>query len=101
MGKVQITTKGISKFLKSYTEEKSISEYIWNGFDAEANTINVITAVNTNMEKVEKLEIIDNGIGIEFEKLSSKFMPFYQSEKNIDNNIKTSKVHGKNGLSIK
>lgn len=43
MGKVQITTKGISKFLKAYTEEKSISEYIWNGFDAEADAINIVT----------------------------------------------------------
>lgn len=97
MGKVQITTKGIAKFLKAYTEEKSISEYIWNGFDAEATCIEVITKSN-NIGKIEKVEIKDNGTGIEYEKLSGKFMPFYQSEKGIDNNIKSSKVHGKNGL---
>lgn len=98
MGKIQITTKGISKFLKAYTEEKAISEYIWDGFDAEADIINVITTVN-KMDRVEKVEIVDNGTGIEFEKLSSKFMPFYQSEKSISNNsVKYSKVHGKNGL---
>lgn len=97
MGKVQITTKGISKFLKSYTEEKSISEYVWNGFDAEASIIDIITTSN-NVGKIEKVEIIDNGSGIEFEKLSSKFVPFYQSEKNADNNVKISKVHGRNGL---
>lgn len=51
MGKIQITTKGISKFLKAYTEEKAISEYIWNGFDAEADIINVITTVN-KMDRV-------------------------------------------------
>ena len=45
MGKVQITTKGISKFLKSYTEEKSISEYVWNGFDAEADNVEIITTI--------------------------------------------------------
>lgn len=97
MGKVQITTKGISKFLKAYTEEKSISEYIWNGFDAEADTINVVTTSNS-MGKIDKVEIIDNGTGIEFEKLSSKFVPFYQSEKNTDSSVKMSKIHGKNGL---
>lgn len=97
MGKVQITTEGISKFLKSYTEEKSISEYVWNGFDAEADTINIITSSN-KIGKIDEVKIIDNGTGIEFEKLYSKFMPFYQSEKNTDGNIKTSKVHGKNGL---
>lgn len=97
MGKVQITTKGIAKFLKAYKEEKSISEYIWNGFDAEATCIEVITKSN-NIGKIEKVEIKDNGTGIEYEKLSGKFMPFYQSEKGIDNNIKSSKVHGKNGL---
>ena len=47
MGKVQITTKGIAKFLKAYTEEKSISEYIWNGFDAKANKIE-ITIIRMN-----------------------------------------------------
>lgn len=97
MGKVQITTKGISKFLKSYTEEKSISEYVWNGFDAEADNVEIITTTNS-VDKIEKVEIIDNGAGIEFEKLSSKFSPFYQSEKGTDNTIKTSTVHGKNGL---
>ena len=98
MGKIQITTKGISKFLKAYTEEKAISEYIWNGFDAEADTINVMTTAN-KMERIEKIEIIDNGTGIEYEKLSSKFMLFYQSEKSSSNNgVKYSKIHGKNGL---
>ena len=98
MGKIQITTKGISKFLKSYTEEKAISEYIWNGYDAEADTIKVITTFN-KMDRVEKIEIIDNGTGIEFDKLSSKFMPFYQSEKSTSNNtVKYSKLHGKNGM---
>ncbi len=97
MGKVQITTKGISKFLKSYTEEKSISEYIWNGFDADATTVDVITTSN-DIGKIEKVEIVDNGTGIDFEKLSSKFVPFYQSEKSNNSNIKISKVHGKNGL---
>lgn len=98
MGKIQITTKGISKFLKSYTEEKAISEYIWNGYDAEADTIKVITTFN-KMDRVEQIEIIDNGTGIEFDKLSSKFMPFYQSEKSTSNNtVKYSKLHGKNGM---
>ena len=49
------------------------------------------------LERQKKLKI-DNGSGIEFEKLSSKFVPFYQSEKNADNNVKISKVHGRNGL---
>ncbi len=55
MGKVQITTKGISRFLKSYIEEKSISEYVWNGFDAEASIIDIITTSN-NVGKIEKVE---------------------------------------------
>ena len=58
MGKVQITTKGIAKFLKAHTEEKSISEYIWNGFDAEATSIDVITKSN-EIGKIEKVEIFD------------------------------------------
>lgn len=58
MGKVQITTKGISKFLKAYTEEKSISEYIWNGFDAEADAINIVTTSNS-VGKIDKVEITD------------------------------------------
>lgn len=94
---IQISTKGISKFLKSYTEEKSISEYIWNGFDAEADTVEIITTEN-EIGQIEQIVITDNGKGIEFEKLPLKFRPFYHSEKSSDNTIKTSKFRGKNGL---
>ena len=43
---------------------------------------------------------IDNGYGIDFEKLKIKFEPFFESEKEIDPNAlkTTSAVHGKNGV---
>ena len=62
MGKVQITTKGISKFLKAYTEEKSISEYIWNGFDAEADAINIVTKTALGNEMYCNFSIMDRNV---------------------------------------
>jgi hypothetical protein len=46
------------------------------------------------------IELIDNGYGIDFEKLTSKFNPFYESEKAIEISTPkhTSTMHGKNGV---
>jgi hypothetical protein len=96
---VKITSRGIQKILKNYNEKLAVVEYIWNGFDAKANTIYINYSAN-ELGHLETLSITDNGYGIELSKLSSKFNPFYDSEKavEISSPKHTSIMHGKNGV---
>ncbi|MFQ6600632.1 ATP-binding protein [Flavobacterium sp. C3NV] len=98
-GNVNVTSNGIKKILSNYDAPSSIAEYIWNGFDAKANTVAINYTVN-NFGSLEFLEIIDNGYGINHSKLNTKFKPFYESEKAIKVSAPkhTSTMHGKNGV---
>ena len=80
--KVNITSKGIQRVLKNYNEKQAIAEYIWNGFDANADTINIDYIAN-ELGRLENLKIADNGYGINFQRLQQKFDPFFESEKAI------------------
>ncbi len=97
--KVNITSKGIQKVLKNYNEKQAIAEYIWNGFDANADAIN-IDYVTNELGRLDSLQIADNGYGINFERLQQKFDPFFESEKAIQIVAPkhTSKMHGRNGV---
>ncbi|MBS1744935.1 MAG: ATP-binding protein [Bacteroidetes bacterium] len=96
---VKITSRGIQRILKNYNEKLAVAEYIWNGFDAKANTIYINYSAN-ELGHLETLSIKDNGYGIDLSKLSSKFNPFYDSEKavEISSPKHTSIMHGKNGV---
>jgi len=98
-GNVNITSNGIKKILSNYETPSAIAEYIWNGFDAKANTVAINYTVD-NFGSLEYLEIIDNGYGINQNKLNSKFKPFYESEKAVKVSAPkhTSTMHGKNGV---
>ena len=98
-GNVNITSKGIKKILNNYDSSNSIAEYIWNGFDAKADTV-FITYDSNEFGTIQQIEIADNGYGINFNKLSTKFKPFYESEKAIEISAPkhTSAMHGKNGV---
>lgn len=39
MQEVSITTEGIQKNLKNFKPLDALCEYIWNGFDAQADTV--------------------------------------------------------------
>jgi hypothetical protein len=101
MKKIQISTKGIKKSLKKYTYLQSISEYIWNGFDAKATTIELQTFQN-ELGSINEIQIMDNGYGIKIQDLEGKFTPFFESDKSIDPNLRLrntlSATHGKNGI---
>jgi len=99
MGSIQIGTSGIKKSLQKYNPLKALTEYIWNGFDANGNCVEVQYYEN-QLGGITGLSIKDNGYGIKKHELSKKFMPFFESEKLIDPDEKTriSAVHGKNGI---
>lgn len=96
---VNITSKGIQKVLQNYTPKQALAEYIWNGFDAKSDKIEINYSAN-ELGLVEFIEVIDYGYGIDYKKLKSKFDPFYESEKAIEISAPkhTSVMHGKNGV---
>ena len=99
MAKIQISTAGIKRALKRFNHFQSLAEYIWNGFDAEATCIR-ISFIRNELGGVNGITISDNGYGIEKSKLEQKFVPFLESEKQIDPSARRtlSNIHGKNGI---
>jgi len=94
--KVEITSTAIKKVLNKYSIEKAISEYIWNGFDAKASTVNINFEIESkDLGTYRSISVSDNGNGINFEELEIVFRRFYESKK-----YKTSSndlIHGKHG----
>lgn len=96
---VNITSTGIKKVLRLYNKKQALAEYIWNGFDAKADTIR-IDYTHNELGTLESLKVSDNGYGINFSHLKDKFNPFYESEKAMEQRIHLHKstMHGKNGV---
>lgn len=99
MANIEITGKGIQRVLSKFDYKQAIAEYIWNGFDARAITVRLDYEANA-LGFVAKIEVSDNGYGIDRTKLSEKFSPFFDSQKaiEIESPKNTSAVHGKNGV---
>lgn len=94
--RIEITTPGIKKHLRSYTPERAIAEYVWNGFDAGASKISIFFEENgLKMGGYDKLTIKDDGIGIDFGELKTKFKPYFDSQKKREK--ERSLPHGQNG----
>ena len=94
---VQITSRGIRKVLNKYTPQRAIAEYIWNGFDAHATVVKVITIKETAFDGLVKIAVEDNGDGIIYEQLSVAFKKFYESQKSAKGNVDSRFSRGKNG----
>jgi hypothetical protein len=99
MANIEITGKGIQKVLSRFDYKQALAEYIWNGFDAKAALVHLNYEAN-NLGFLSKIEVIDNGYGINRAQLSEKFSPFFDSQKaiEVDAPKNTSAVHGKNGV---
>ena len=99
MPKIQITSKGIRAALKKYVPYQSLSEYVWNGFDAQATEIKINFSAD-ELGNIELITISDNGYGIPHAKLQEKFEPLFESKKALENKLKKnqSAIHGKNGI---
>jgi len=44
--KVEVNTNSIRKILNRYNPASSIAEYVWNGFDAGANKLELLYETN-------------------------------------------------------
>lgn len=97
MSKVQISNAGIKKALKKIGVEEAIAEYIWNGFDAQATSVELRFETEGPFGRVSTLSVKDNGVGIPAEALKKKFTPFLESEKAFKKREENIGLEGKNG----
>lgn len=75
---------------------QAIAEYIWNGFDAEATTIDIRYEKANELGTLSYLLISDNGKGINKKTLEYTFGSFLDSQKK-QTYQRTSNVRGKKG----
>ena len=75
---------------------QAVCEMIWNGFDAGANNVNVHFVLN-NLNGIETIEIEDDGIGIDPDKVSAFFGDLGNSWKLKESRYNGRPLHGKNG----
>ena len=96
---IQLGGDGVKSILSAYLPQESIAEYIWNGFDAGATSIDISYEEN-ELGSLNNITIADNGSGIPQGLLSVKFKPFHESEKalNKTDSRHHSLLHGKNGV---
>lgn len=78
--KVQIVNESVDTAGVSKDYKACLSEYIWNGFDAQAITVD-IDFVENCMETLDLISISDDGTGIVFEDLDETFGNFLSSQK--------------------
>lgn len=79
-GSNSITHSGIEKHFKNVKPWQAIAELIWNGFDAEASTVNVAISEN-EAHGTEAVTVLDNGHGIDFRRADENFKRFNDSLK--------------------
>lgn len=97
MAKVHVTAK--RDFLETLTNAKpldGLAEIIWNGFDAEANHVQVFFELN-DMDGIESIKVRDYGYGIDREKIESYFGNLGESWKKTQHRQNGRALHGKNG----
>ena len=63
VNKIEVETTGIKRALKKFNTFSAISQYIWNGFDANATTIKV-DLIKNQFNGISGLIVKDNGYGI-------------------------------------
>lgn len=95
--KHKLSTNSNSVLNSGLTDDyrKAICEYIWNGFDAGANCVEIRYHAN-EIGGVDDLFIIDNGSGINYDTLEFTFGAFLDSQKKSTFQ-RTSEVRGKKG----
>jgi len=77
-----ISNESITKRFKSHKPYEVVSEYVWNGIDAKAKEVNIkLYFYNDEIQTVDKIDIIDNGDGIDFQNPDKNFDNWDSSSK--------------------
>lgn len=97
MQRLKITQDSIKNELISYKSQpcSSINEYIWNAFDAHAETVKINYKIPATLGHIDSVTIIDDGDGWDF--LSNNTDYFMASTKQDINRSTLTLPHGKLG----
>lgn len=96
-GTTEIGNEGIKKHFKSIELWQPIFELVWNGFDAKATKVEV-ELIHNSMDALQKINVFDNGEGIDPATLKDTFGRFYDSNKN--DNAEQHGAHGRGRLAF-
>lgn len=97
MQRLKITQESIKNELISYKSQpySSINEYIWNAFDAHAETVEINYEIPATLEHIDLVTITDDGDGWDF--LDNNTDYFMASTKNDISRNTLTLPHGKLG----
>lgn len=90
---LKTTDQSIKSQITNISPEQAISEYIWNGFDANAKKISITTEINA-IQGMSSITILDDGDGIDIDDLDNTLDLFLDSKKK---NISKPTTRGKKG----
>lgn len=79
-GSTKLTGVGIRKHFSKMEPWQSVFELVWNGFDAEAQTVHVSCEWN-DAHGLEQVSVLDDGVGINFRRDEENFGKFNDSSK--------------------
>lgn len=96
-GKTEINGEGIKKHFRTTDPWRAIAELAWNGFDARAPNVDVLVDEGP-MGAATRVEVSDDGDGIELETHVETFGRFNDSSKKED--VTTHGSHGRGRLSF-
>jgi hypothetical protein len=96
-GITQISDEGIKKHFKNIEPWQALFELAWNGFDANASSIDISIKLN-DLGAVDVISVLDNGDGIDFENIAENFGKFNDSTKKED--ATQHGLHGRGRLSF-
>lgn len=88
----KITHAGIQTHFKNTEPEQAIIELIWNAFDAKADNVKIQLLRKDELGGLEGVTVLDDGVGIDIEKIANNFGQFNDSLKK--NNLEQ---HGSRG----
>lgn len=86
-----ITSQGIRKHFKKVDSWQPIFELAWNGFDAQASSVNIDFTL-TDADGLEHVSVLDTGTGIDFRNADNNFGKFNDSSK-----VGRVSLHGSHG----
>ncbi|MBD8658456.1 ATP-binding protein [Oxalobacteraceae sp. CFBP 13730] len=96
-GSAAIGNSGIKKHFNNAEPWQPLFELVWNGFDAAASYVS-ISLVENDMHGMERVAVLDNGDGINFNTLNDTFGSFNDSAKKA--NLAMKGEHGRGRLAF-